>query len=213
MVEIFPNGDPGTAPRNVKVTVSVDGGKKFSAPFLLRVLRPYRAIAVAPPHDSPEASYGYQTTLHYAVLDQSGDVLPQPIYGIEADHPVIDEIRDYFSTDWLSGFEDVKGEADPADVTFTIHGEFTDKQIHPRPKPVAPCEPKRCLTKILHWCASDRVDYLTVGDVVVASYVFEEFQDHGRACDFVSPARIDDREKRELLPACPARGKTSCPRN
>jgi len=208
-VEVFPKGDPGNTSQDVSVTVSIDGGPT-SAGFLLHVLKPFKLMFVAQ-SDIADGNNFYQSVLHYAILDQTGDILPEKVHIAETPAASLNAITDTnpVSALWKGKVEQpiyVTGRA----VTFYMFGPSYFDKI-PVPPATRPCKPTVCQNKIVHWCYGNHVQYLNVESVQVAGFVRQYFTDHGRFYDLVSPPPSDIVGKD--LPACPPPGATMCPSN
>ena len=188
-VEIYPNStDPGTgAPPTVTVTVTVKGkaGTVTSDPFTLNLRRP----AKLSPHgitDKADAAYGYESDMHYQVLDQTGAVMPfpLPLNG----HFTSGLVNDFHGADWR--FPDNCGSThvcgnnySPSDWYDLVQGEGSTF----KPTPQHPQTPLGT-TKVDH-----RVGTWGIGDphpgkgVQVQTNTWQKWRDHGRHTNITSP--------------------------
>jgi len=217
-VKILPKGDPGpTAPAPiVSVTVTVtseDGSVATSSPFQLTVRRPNSLqLNTAIDHAAHIALLGgYTSLIKFSILDQTGEVLPQPVDtsgavygGSQQDFGTAGtNVQGWRPAAFLSVpiFTD-----DPADYTIIIDGAARHSSV--KPEPSFPCQPVRCDSRVIHQSA-----YLTVGSqsenegVQVATFVSQNFTDHGRVCNLVSPSPQGNR------PANPGNSAAICPSN
>jgi len=215
-VKILPKGDPGTdnpAPI-VSITVTVtnkDGTTATSSPFQLTVRRPNSLQLnkiVDRPANIPQLG-GYTSYTHFSILDQTGEALPQPV---DTSGAVYGGSQQDFGTSGtnVQGWDPAAllsvpiFTEDPADYTIIIDGALRVSRV--RPEPTFPCKPVRCDSRVIHQSA-----YVTVGSqnenvgVQVATFVSQNFTDHGRVCNLVSPSPQGSR------PANPGNSAAKCP--
>jgi hypothetical protein len=212
-VEVLPKSDPGPSGAPVvTITVSADGGPA-SAPFKLDVLKPHAIISVGKPVDVANGTgVFYQSTITYAIVDQLGEILPQPVPAREVftkdeDFPVDDFPHD----NWSPGVNGDKYSGQPSNPS-ALHDLITGPSIinTPDPKATVPCKPLLCKTKVIHWCGYVEVGSANAGEgVMVATLAWEKYTDHGRNCNLASPPASDNPGSK--LPDCPKAGQMSCP--
>jgi len=212
-VEVFPSGDPGPNEGIVHVTVTVNGVE--SAPFKLSARKPYKLMPNNPATVDHAAHIalggGYTSLTHFSIVDQTGEVLPQPVdtsgavYGGETRDYPYNAIRGWSPAGLLSVPVFV---ANPGDYTIIIDSPVRFSEVDP--EPVSPCKPELCGTRVAHQSA-----YVTVGSqnkhkgVQVATFASQNFTDHGRVCSLVSPSASD--LPGEDLPVNPDPNATVCP--
>jgi len=218
-VEVLPSGDPGPSGAPVvTVTVSADGGPA-SAPFQLDVLKPSSIITVGKPVDRPNnggvlGKTFYESTMTYAIVDQLGEILPQPIPAREVFTKTpssVFPIDDFPGDNWSPGENGDKYSGHPSNPN-ALQDQITGPSSinSPDPKATAPCKPTLCYTKVIHWCGYVEIGSANAGEgVMVATLAWEKYTDHGRNCNLATPPASDS--PGTALPACPAPGQTSCP--
>jgi len=221
-VKVYPlgngsgQGDPGNiglAPI-VTITVSADDGSP-SEGFQLNVTKPYKVQLVKSTDvgfEIPGLLPTYLSYLHYMVLNVKGVVLPDTIDAgelhLEGDQGVADETEQ----GWQMDFGVKSGGGDPANLVLFIEGPLAKRAHKPTPLPTPPCKPFRCAQKVIHQCTVLEIGPLDEsgnGGVQVATMAAQEYVDHGRLCNFVSPSASD--VVGQGVPTCPGKGATSCP--
>jgi hypothetical protein len=187
-VEILPNGDPGDgSPPIVTVTVKVVSktGTKTANPFILNLRKPYE-LQPNGVVDKTDSTYGYQTQIHYRILDQTGAVLPFPIALNENFTSGV--VNDYAGTNWTlppaCGTTHVcTGTYNPSDWYYLVQG--AKKGAIPVSQP--PQNPLGT-TMVDHWSGTWGIGSGTPGaGVTVQTNTWQRFQDHARHTDIVSP--------------------------
>jgi len=213
MVTVKPNGDPGNSSTPVvNITVSADGSPA-SAPFKLNVLKPHALLPVGKPVDVPNGTgVFYESTITYAIVDQLGAILPEPVPAREVfTKNNAFPVDDYANDNWSPGVNGDRYGGSPS-KPYALHDRITGPSIFntPHPKAMKPCSPVLCYTKVIHWCGYVEVGSPNAGEgVMVATLAWEKYTDHGRNCNLISPAASD--KPGNNLPACPGPSQTSCP--
>jgi len=213
-VWVYPKDEPpssGQTTVSITVSVKTSQGTATSQPFQLTVHKPYSMKNIAT-KDSGNLSTGYESKLTYQVLDQYGDVLPQPIDMRENFLPSTanPQLIDDTTNNWpLAANKGYGGKAsNPSKFTDTITGPALFLTYTPRAS--FPCTPTRCQNRVLHFCG-----YVTVGSpdegkgVIIASLTWQKYTDHGRHCDLVSPAGSTTQPPS----GCPGPHSANCPAN
>jgi hypothetical protein len=130
----------------------------------------YRLTVLAPDSlnhlrnvDNADPTWGYESRIHYSILDQLGDRLPRDV-------PINEQfttglIADFHGMDWRRGAE---GSAlvNPADWNDRIQGETAGHT----PPPVNPAHADAAVA-VYHWDGDWRVGSLTIGDGRLVSSV------------------------------------------
>ena len=187
-VEILPNGDPGDGlPPIVAITVKVasKAGTKTANPFILSLRKPYK-LQPNGIVDKVDSTYGYQSQIHYRILDQTGAVLPFPIALNENFTSGI--VNDYPGTNWTlpvaCGSTHVcTGTYNPSDWYYLVQG--AKKGAIPASQ--TPQNPLGT-TMVDHWTGTWGVGSGTPGaGVTVQTNMWQRFQDHARHTKIVSP--------------------------
>jgi hypothetical protein len=187
-VAVYPNGDPGDgSPRIVAVTVKVVStkGTVTANPFILHLRKPYE-LQPNGVVDKRDSTYGYQTQIHYRILDQTGAVLPYPIALNENFTSGV--VNDYPGTNWTlpaaCGTSHVcTGTYNPSDWYYLVQG--AKKGAIPVSQP--PQTPLGT-TMVDHWDGTWGIGSGTPGaGVTVQTNTWQRFQDHARHTNIVSP--------------------------
>ena len=199
-VDVLPNNDPGNgAPPTVAVTVAVktDTGTVTSKPFTLTVRKPYElfpksvaghASDATNVVDLRDATFGYESDIHYEIRDQNGDVLPFPVPLNE--HFTSGLINDYPGTNWR--FPDncgpthfCSGNYPPTNWYDQVQGEAVGHGFVP--PPMVPGTPLGNV-KVDHWNGTWGIGDGTPGKgVTVQTNTWQKWQDHARHTNVVSP--------------------------
>ncbi len=171
-----PNGS--AAKDDVSVTVTVNG--VASDPFSLTVLVP-NSLKPLSNVDNVDATFGYLSEIHYAILDQFGRTLPS---NVPLNEKFTSALRkDFAGTDWRRGPE---GGAlvSPANWQDSIQGEASTFT----PTPQNPQTPLGSV-KVEHWNGQWQIGSATIGSGRrVQTNVWQKYQDHARHTNIVSPA-------------------------
>ncbi|MGH7812451.1 MAG: hypothetical protein ACREQI_00410 [Candidatus Binataceae bacterium] len=206
-VSIELNGQPSMSMKNISVTVTVN--QVQSNPFMMTGKMPYELFVSAPPTDVSDWVSGYKSTLHYRLDDQFGTVLPMPLDVWEVfTTDVVEDTADNWIIGTNSGYSG--HQSSPAQLSDIITGQNFIQ--FPKPGPQAPNAASPAWSqKVMHFCG-----YLTAGNhgegkgVQIATLTWQRYINHGRHCDFVSPAGSFDPGN---VPACPGANAAVCPNN
>jgi hypothetical protein len=185
-VTLSPSGNTATitsrnasAFREVGIQVTVNGVP--SNIFRITVRAPHRLVLNQNFVHMADATWGYETHIHYRIEDQFTDLLPSSVdineqwtTGVVADSP---------GMDWRRGSEGA-AVVSPADWFDRIQGETSTHT----PTPRNPCSPL-CNTAVYHWGGQWFVGSSTIGSGRrVQTNTWQKFTDHAEHTNRVSPA-------------------------
>ncbi|MBV9926418.1 MAG: hypothetical protein JOZ96_15475 [Acidobacteria bacterium] len=149
--------------------------------FHLSVRAPHRLVLNSNFVQSADATWGYDTEIHYRIEDQFTDVLPSAV-------PINEQWTSGIITDF-SGMDWRRGAAQGATVGASdwydhIQGETSTHT----PTPRGPCSPL-CNTAVYHWNGEWYVGSTVIGSGRrVQTNTWQKFTDHSEHTNRVSPA-------------------------
>lgn len=164
--------------REVGIQVTVNG--VGSRTFNLSVRAPHRLVFINNAHNA-DATWGYETHVHYRIEDQFSDVLPAAV-------PINEQwttgvVADFAGMDWRRGAEGA-ATVGPADWIDRIQGETAGHT----PPPQNPCSPL-CNMAVYHWGGQWFVGSSTIGrGRRVQTNTWQKYTDHAEHTNRVSPA-------------------------
>lgn len=172
-------GANASAFREVGVQVTVNG--VASRAFNLSVRAPHRLVLTRDFVQNADATWGYETQVHYRIEDQFTDLLP-------ANVPLNEQwttgvVADFAGMNWRRGAEGGATVA-PADWFDRIQGETAGHV----PAPRSPCSPL-CNTAVYHWGGQWFVGSSVIGrGRRVQTNTWQKYTDHAEHTGRVSPA-------------------------
>lgn len=165
--------------REVGVQVTVNG--VTSQTFRLSVRAPHRLVLTRDFVQRADATWGYDTEIHYRIEDQFTDVLPSNVPLNE--HFTTGIVADYAGMDWRRGAEG-GAVVNPSDWYDHIQGETAGHT----PAPRNPCSPL-CNTAVYHWDGEWFIGSATIGvGRRVQTNRWQKFTDHSEHTNRNSPA-------------------------
>jgi hypothetical protein len=182
---------PQKTPEDIEIQFYIKG-RGDSAIFKMTALSPYRLMFLRNV-DFPATHFkkpvGYESDIHYKILDQMGNVLPYPVPWNEHFTGPVKRTGD----NWVRGNE-VPGVVDPTDTADHV-SIFADRTgvLHPEARfPVPGSNALRCSspgqTYVDMWPGNWHVGVLaTGGGTEVQTNDWVRFIDHARHCNLVSP--------------------------
>ncbi|MGH6839933.1 MAG: hypothetical protein ACREDT_14270, partial [Methylocella sp.] len=189
-VEIFPSADPGagTPPPtvNVKVTMTSTEGYTTSSAFTLGVGKPYMLLPSGV-SDTANKTYAYSSRIHYMILDQNMNVLPENVLVNEKFTTSL--VNDYPGTNWRFPIDCGPSQVckillDPNNWNDVVEGEakgFVPTLMNPQ-SPLG-------ATAVDHWSGTWGIGDGHPGKgVTVQTNTWQKYQDHARHTNIVSPS-------------------------
>jgi hypothetical protein len=165
---------------DVKVTVTVNGNA--STPTELTVRAPHSLMFINDV-DNADATFGYASQIHYAVLDNFATVLPANVPLNERFTGRV--VADFAGTNWRRGPEGGTTVA-PANWYDQIQGENL-AMMGLVPVPQAPQTPLGAVA-VDHWPGEWQIGSATIGaGVRVQTNTWQKYRDHARHTDVTSP--------------------------
>jgi hypothetical protein len=187
-VKISPSADPGAeAPPTVTVTVqaTIKGVIVTSNPFTLNLRKPYELEANGIV-DKTDSTYGYQSQIHYRILDQTGVVMPFAIPLNE--NFTSGDVSDFPGANWTlpadCGTSHVcSGTYNPSDWFYLVQGAKSGSAPPSQHPPTT-----LGTTTVDHWSGTWGIgDGHPGAGVTVQTNTWQRFQDHARHANIVSP--------------------------
>ncbi|HEX8282831.1 MAG TPA: hypothetical protein VF588_05730 [Pyrinomonadaceae bacterium] len=165
--------------REVGIQVTVNGAT--SPTFRLSVRAPHRLVLTRDFVQRADATWGYDTEIHYRIEDQFTDVLPSNVPLNE--HFTTGIVADFAGMDWRRGAEG-GAVVNPTDWFDHIQGETAGHN----PAPRNPCSPL-CNTAVYHWDGEWFIGSTSIGvGRRVQTNTWQKFTDHAEHTNRTSPA-------------------------
>lgn len=166
--------------REVGIRVNVDGVD--SAVYRLSVRAPHRLVLIQDFVHAADATWGYNTSIHYRIEDQFTDVLPSDVAINEQWTTGL--VADFAGMNWGRGPEGW-ATVGPTNWRDYIEGERAGHT----PAPRNPCTPSLCNTAVYHWGGQWFVGSPTIGSGRrVQTNTWQKYTDHAEHTNRVSPA-------------------------
>jgi hypothetical protein len=169
-----------TAKNDVSITVQEADGAT-SNPFRITVKQP-KSLTLLSNVDMIDATFAYDSDIHYKILDQFGMILPKNVPLNE--HFTADVTADFAGENWRRGANGGATVA-PSDWHDQVQGESAG-HVPPPQNPQTPLG----TTKVYHWPGNWSIgsaDPSGGKGVKVQKNTWLKFQDHARHRDIVSP--------------------------
>jgi len=168
---------PSKAKNDVEITVTVNG--TTSGPLKLTVMAPH-TLKFLKNDDAANATYAYETQVHYEIQDNFGTVLPKDVPLNEQFTTGV--VNDFRGADWRRGPEG-GATVKPSDWFDNIQGEVATMT----PVPQAPQAPLGNVA-VDHWDGRWQIGSETIGSGVrVQTNRWQKYRDHARHTEIKSP--------------------------